>query len=378
MPTIDDLSRRQFQVGDAEPRYELFIAGERWSDHAKEIRYENSEAEGGSNLNFISRRSMRGLENASVELWVGYWGAPLVKYFQGTLKRPMPDPPTFTSTAQALGPFAEMAAQSFGEKKVYSGVSLRFALYDIASRAPNLPRGTTEVNGGEGKILEDVEYLEEVTLLEATSQITEKMLFVQADSSDGKRVYQPKPTPGVTSRTKAIYSPADWAEGGLKFEERYDAAYSKVVVFRRGENDTYEVREEFPVGQSGRFPAPPNRTCYVAEFVGTSVEAKQAAYALATRLSNDEVKFTLEQLPINSNINRYDQISVRDVMVEERDGFYSENYDLLITDGLSLDLTDWTPSYTGEGVRTARTKVGSARAHIPWKLSTGVLDKPGS
>lgn len=356
-------------AGDSSLRYALTVNGEPWTDYAQDIAVEFSGDTGASRLTFTSGEPMDGLAHSPTVLQLAIGDAPLRDYFVGTLWKPMPDPPTWSSKATALGPFALMTEQSFGEQVTYRGRSLASCLYDIARRA-SFTTGSIRVERGGKKVTEQT-FSEDVKLSEGATGLCDPADFVMTDLPGGGRVFMPRPAAGASGRAGAIYTPSDYDT--FSVDDRYDGYYAKVVVYRKGTEGNYEVRSERKVPNRGTQRVLPRRIYYVPEFLGDQGEADQASYDLAKRLASGEVKFGVDGLAPDPERARYDQITVSRE-VERRDGIYLETYDASIDESLTLAIGD-DPKMTlaGFGVLKESRKVGRPRIRVE-TVSPGVIE----
>lgn len=353
--------------------HRLMIAGEDWTKKAREITasYAGEDQAGGSELTFTPREALAGYEDARVVLYLD--GVP---WFGGKLKR-APDRGRGVQ-ARALGPFSEMATQSFGEEVFYRGLFAESVLYDIARRA-SFPSGTVEVRGGRSRRVEELAFAEEVTLLEGAKAVMDSTGFVSSDMPGpyGKRLFMPRPRPGATGRVRRVFTEDDYPSDGLRITERHDSSYDRVVVFRRAEDGSYAVRQEAPVRQSGRFPAPKGRVYYIPEFAGDAKQAKQEAYDTARSLSAGMVEIELSGVWIDSemaDMAKYEQVEIQRVD-ERRDGLYREVYHCRIDSGVAAEVASWTMTMAGSAILVSGRKAGRARIVVD-SLSAGVIRLP--
>lgn len=372
--SLTDRALEKVQSGGSAPRHRLEVGREDWTDFAQSARVDYTGEGGGSELTFVSRESLLGYEDARVTLWLGY-GRDLVPWFAGKLKK-VPKGGFLDRSAKALGPFSEMANQSFGEEVSYRGVSAEYALYDIARRA-RYPRGTIEVKGGKGQLVEQVVFAEEVTLQEGAKAVMDSTGFVGGDAPGsvyGRRLFMPRPRPGATGKAAATYSPDDYAPGGFRPTEKHDSSYARVVVFRRAEDGSYAVRAEAPVEPQGRYKPPANRVYYIPDFLGSAKQAAQTAYDTARSLGAGEIGFELDLLSINPELSMYEQVRV-ERLDERPGGAYRETYQCRIDEAAGVDVAAWTMALSGSGILLSERKVAAARVVVP-RLSAGVVPIP--
>lgn len=373
---ILEVAERESARREAEPAHKLWVGGEDWTSRAAEISVGYQDEAGGSEMSFAPGASLSGYEDAPVLLYLGYGNTKdLVPYFAGKMKR-VPERRGGLSgrQARALGPFSEMAGQHFGEEVRYRGVSSAHALYDICRRA-SFPSGAVEVRGGNARV-EEVTFYEEVTLQEGAKAVLDSANMVGGDVPGpyGSRLFLPRPRPAATGKFKARFTERDHPTDGFVITERHDAAYSRVVVFRRDQNGNYAVRQTAPVEQRGKWKAPRNRNYYIPEFVGDAKEAKQTAYDTARSLSAGEVGFALSGVEIDETLTRYDQVHC-ERLDERRDGTYREVYACQLDGPISASVAGWAMEAGGSGILVEERKVASPRIILPG-ISAGVTAIP--
>jgi hypothetical protein len=375
--SFSDLSLRRYGTGEAEPRHELYIAGEVWTDRVEDIVASYDDPSGGSELTFEAHEPLEDYAEARTVLYLGYGaGAPaedLVPWFGGKLLKPVPSAGSLSRASKAYGPFADMARAHFGEQVAYRGRYIESALYDICRRA-DFPAGTVEVRGGRSFLIEEEVFVEEVTLLEAATAITQSAGFVQSDMPGqyGARLFMPAPKPGATGRFRAVYTEDDYPHEGLRVSPKRESAYSRVVVFRRNPDGTYAVRSLAPVRNEGRFGVPRNRTYYITDFPGSATQAKQTAYDTAGALVAGEYGFELS-VPVNPELRKFDQISF-ERLADRRGGTYREVYAGRILDSLRVSVRDWEMTLRGEALLLSSSLVAPERIVVD--LSESVLRPP--
>lgn len=376
MGLLSDLALRRVHAGPARRIYELFIGGTRFTSQVLSLNVE-FDPRGGSGMTLQIRDSLEGLEDAPVELRLGY-GSKAISYFTGTLQEPAN---ARYGQAVAYGPFRAMASQSFGEQVSYLGVTVDYALRDLARRA-NYSAGMIEVIGGSEYQIENVSYTEETKLLEAAQAISEPAHFVFYDRPGFRRRAMPIPKPGATGAPKAVYTESNYSLNGFKVKETRAGQYSKVVIFRRNAGGGYEVREEAPVPNRGAFTPPANRIYYVPEYPGNSAAANNDAYLLANRLAFGALAFTLNDIWINPELEPWDVIQAetterrgsKDVAGRpQKRGKWRVVYNGVISDGLSLDIG---PERHHMSLSGGATKLREFRLPDPIKLSHRVFS-PG-
>lgn len=374
--TLTDLSRRRFQTDGAEPRYELYIGGEVFTDRVREITASFGSDAGGSELSFVSLDPIDDFAEAPVSLHLGYGDdreKQMRPFFSGKLLRPASPDNSFFQTSKAYGPFADMARQFFLRETEYRGRFIDSVLYDICRRA-GLSGGSVEVRSGRSFVIDEQVFAEEVSLLEAAKAIVENAGFVMSDMPGpyGRRLFLPAPKPGGTDRVKAIYTEDDYSPGALSVTPKHEAAYSEVVVFRRDANGGYAVRERAVVRNSGRFSVPKNRAYYVTDFPGDAKQAKQTAYDIARAIISGEFDFELA-VPVNPDLEKFEQIEFQRVR-ERRDGNYRETYTGRILDSVSVDVAAWEMTLSGDALLVDEVKI--APPHIEIGFSSGMVRLP--
>jgi hypothetical protein len=354
----------------------LWINGELWDDYASARAVEFQEDAGGSRMTFTSRRPMERLIGRKVELYVGTQDEGLQPIFTGRLIRPMPDPPAFTSSAVALGPFAQMAEQSLGSPKNYSTAFVHAALADICSLA-GYSQGTVIIKGRENNQIEELLFGESTKLLEAAQEVCSKADMVMTDTGKGNRLFLPRPNPGGGAATQIRFTADDYKT--FSVEEEHPTNYASVAVLRLGDQSdddnvplyAVEARRDVPQPY-GTLPAPKNRIWYILDFAGDQDEANQVAYDTARRLGmRGQVKWSMTDLPL-APIDRYSSVFGERV-VEYTDGFYREVYDLTLHDGVAYKVAEWKMDIGGEGLLLEATKVGRSRIVVEPSASAAVL-----
>lgn len=352
-------SRSPLYDSSEDPRFRLLIGGEDWTEDSAEIAFAYTDESGGSELTFATDEPIADLVGQRVTLRLGY--GETAPYFSGKLARSRPSPFGRFPTAKALGPFAELGTQHFGEETTYQGINIGPALYDIHNRA-DFPSGTIEVVKPNSFYIEERVFAEENTLLEGSKSLMESADFVGSDmpGAHGRRLLMPRPDPGEQGKAVRRFTPEDYPYDGLEIEPQEEVAYSKVVVFRREEAGGYSIYATAPV-RSER--APRNRILYITEFVGSQSEAQETARKRA-RLVEAGVSWKLSGVRLDPSLEKYQQVeAVRDV--ERREGRFRETYSLRIDDGLSGTPKDWTMDLSGSGLLSAERKIGSARIELP-------------
>jgi hypothetical protein len=370
---ISKEARELMHVKPLGPRYELLIGGEPWTDEVRDLEVEYGESAGGSRLTFVSGYPLEHRRQQRVELYIGYGTGPLSPLFMGQLKKPIPNPPDFTSEAVALGPFAQMAEQHFGAPTRYTGQTVGFAIRDIAIKAYTKP-AKIRIEGGDNKTIEDAYFAEHATLLEGAQSICEGGGFVMTDLPDGTRLFRPRPRPGSQAKAKFVFDESQYSTFSISSTTETD--YRRVVVLRAGTElpsgkETYEVYAEALVPGTDNKGSLKNRTLYVTDFPGTQAEAQGEARDLALRNGMGEVKFTMEGIALDPNIHRYDKITASRA-VERRDGKWRETYELVADEGVAASIPEWTMSVSGVGIRTAEHKIAPSRIDVPAR-SVGVI-----
>jgi hypothetical protein len=341
----------------------LTIAGDDWTRHARDLVVEFREQAGGSRLTFTSREPMERLLSRPLQLWVGE-GEEMRELFTGRLARPMPDPPTFTSAAVGLGPVAQMAENSVGvntdgtttEIVDYTGTTRRLALQDIISRA-GYAQGTAEIRGNLNQVLGELVFNEEVSLLEAATQVNGEFA-VMTDTGNGKRLFLEKPRAGSGRASGIEFSEQDY--GAFTVEDVYPTTFKKVVVIKRDDAEGGNFRASVPVPQQpGVLPAPANRIKYILDFTGTDEEALQHAYDIAQSIALGEVKWSVAGLDLRY-VDRYTHvIGYRNI--ERTDGRYREEYQLTTDEGATYNVPEWKMEMGGFGVMRGAVKIGALR-----------------
>jgi hypothetical protein len=365
--TMTEISQLPTLSGDLAPFFRLTIGGAPIGGDGADIRFEYPEQNGASRLTFEGMLPAEHLIEERVRLSLGYGRRGLL-YFAGRLILP-------GGERVVLGPFAEMAAQHMMRRADYRGWFIGPALYDIARRA-NYPSGTVEVRGERSyRIPDDADeavFNEEVSLMEAANTLMQSANFVASDAPGGifgRRLFMPRPRPGARGGVKAVYVPRHYEPGSLEVEDKHSTGYARVVVFRRRADGTYSLRQEAPVDNMGR-RVPQNRAYFIPEFVGDSIQAKQAAYDTARSLSAGEFSFRLSGIRINPELSRYDQIRVSRNH-ETRDGIFREVYQGVIHE-VSGSVSGWRMDLSGDAIRVERRKVGRPSAIVPDSVSPGV------
>lgn len=323
-------------------RVELFVGGIPWTRHAQSLQLENSGDDGGTTVTFQTKKPLDRMVDRPVRITLD--DKP---YFEGTLKRPGQEGGSrFVQGAVALGPFAEMASQFFGEQTSYTGRYLREALYDIAEKAHEAS-GVLEVMGGDHIQIEEADFTEETSLVEGATSLTTPSNFVLMDNKGPGQSAFRRPRTGGTGQAKRRYTPDDYEEGNFTLEYKSDAPYAKVVIFRRGENDDYDVRAVQPIAQSGDRRARERRIWYITDWPGTQEAADQEAYEVARDLEKEST-FSLT-VPLIYDAWRWDRfICARDR--ETPEGLRREWFRLIASASFSADLSEETMSLSGDAL----------------------------
>lgn len=361
MGVLSELSLRRIHAGASERDYDLFIGGVQYTSQVRSISGTFDSRSGGSGIQIETFESLEGLEDAPVELWVGY-GGQTTKYFAGTLQEPGD---LAGGKAAAYGPFKLMADQRMGEFVRYQGVNLNYVLLDLMDRA-GYAYGLTEVIGGDGVSVEDVSYEEEVSLLEAARDVTDAARYILYDRPGSRRRAMPEPRPGSITGSKALYTESHYPLNALEITTSREQHWSKVIVMRRGTDGEEAVKAEADVAIRSRFTPPENRIMYVEDFPGTQGEAEQEAFDLAARMAFGEYSFNLSNIWLNPELEPWDGIQVErterrpaHLSPNGKSGKYLVGYRCLLSGSIdfNIGLNEHHMSVSGTAVRVSEVRI---------------------
>lgn len=361
MGILQERSLRRVHAGVTARAFDLTIGGETFTRQVRSLSGTFDAQGGGSGMSIEVRDSLEGLEDARVELSVGY-GDVVRPYFIGYLQEPGD---LAGGKAAAYGPFKLMTDQSLGETVQYSNVSVADVLRDLEGRA-GYGNGQVEVIGGTEDTVQGLYYTEDTKLSEVAKAVANPQRFVFYDRPAFRRRAMKIPRVGSGGTIKVSYSRAHYASDGFTVTDSREGHYSKVVVLRRDSAGTDEVRAEVPVANRGRFTAPANRIFYVSDFPGTDAEAEQEAYYLAHRLSTGEFGFSLNNIWLNPELEPWDTITCE--RVERRSkalsptgkpGLFLVLYQCLISGnvGFNISATQHHMSPSGTAIRIGFQKM---------------------
>jgi hypothetical protein len=352
----------------------LWVNGELWDNYAQAQTVEFQEDAGGSRLTFTSRAPLDRTLGRKVELYVGT-DEGFEPIFTGRLIRPMPTPATFTSSAAALGPFSQMADQSFRFPVSYATTFVRDALKDICKRA-GYAQGVPIIGVIENQQIEDLIFAEEAKLLEGAEEVCKVSDLVMTDTGGGNRLFLPRPAPGGGNNTRTLYTESDYKT--FDIEEEWPNTFAEVAVLRRSSDSDelapiYEVEARRPVPQPyDGVPAPANRIMYITDFAGSQRQAEKAAYDTARRAGlHGEINWTMTELPL-APVQRYTSIQGRRD-IEYTDGWYRELYDLTIHDGVTYDIPAWQMTLGGKGMLLSSEKIAPQRIEVNLPATGAIL-----
>lgn len=362
MGVLSDIARGPIKTGDTAPYWELHVGGLRYMSsndpsiqhHRKAFTISGSYGLGGaSEMAFTVRDNLEGYEDEEVRLFLGY-GPPdspeVREYFTGRLQDPKE---LHLGRATAYGPSKLMADQYIGEQIRYQGVVIEQFLRDMHNRAGK-GMGQLEVKGGRSYVLEDEPFNEEISLLEATEGIIDAANFVFYDAPGYKRVAMPKPQPGQYGEADAVYTEDMYEVDALSLASRRTVQYSKVIVFRRADDGSYEVRAKADVPSRGGKKPLPGRIYYVTEFPGTQDDAQNEANRLALSLAAaGEFDFELADISINPELELFKNLEVHRTVRMFGEPYY-EIYDAILEDTVSWDIDrdTFTMGVKGRAIRT--------------------------
>jgi len=347
-------------TGRLPDRAEIFIGGRDWTRYTQDLQVENSGDEGGTTTTFLSRKPLDNFMDADVRVFLD--GEP---YFVGTLKRPGQDGGSrWEQTAMALGPFAEMAGQSFTEQVSYTGKTLRLALLDVFSRAYSVS-GIGDVIGGEHITIVEADYVKENSLSEGARGLTEPSNFVLLDQQNGQKIAMRRPRPGTSGESIRHYTPSDYeGEGGFTVDWTATQPFVKVNVFRRNEANGYDVDEWAPVEVSPSRKPLKNRIWYVPDWPGTALAGKEEAYQIASELMQ-MAKFSLT-VRLEKRPWRWDRFTV-DRDREAPEGLVTETFRVVAADSISASFAEETMTLSGDAL-LRRTERAVAPLGVPESL----------
>lgn len=376
MGVLADRALRRVHTGLTGRTFTLTIAGIPFTDQVKSLNINFDPAGGGSACQIEVRDSLEGLEDARVEVRVGYGDTDML-YFAGYLQEPGN---LAVGKGAAYGPFKLMSDQFLGQEVRYQGVTLAYIFKDLENRA-GYTTGQVEISGGDTTV-DSLVYTEETSLTEVAKAVADPAKYVMYDRPGYKRRVMPTPQTGVGGRHRGVYTEQHYPTAGFTVTENRKAHYSKVVVFRRNTAGGYDVRAEVPVAPRGKFKPPANRISYVSDFPGNALAAQQTAYDQAHKLAFGEFNWALTGIWLNPEIEPWDAITVEQTEIETKRssptgkaGRFVVSYRCLISGGLSVQIGPDAHhmDLSGAAVRIAYTKLPDP-IRVPLReLSPGIV-----
>ncbi len=308
MGLLSDLSQRKYKGEEVRPRFELRVAG-RKVERVRRISGSYAKESGSSTMTVEADFPFGSFEEEMVSLRLGY-GDRMVEYFTGKLFSPDRHPTTGVATCEIKGPFSAMQ-ESFDEEMDYTGDSAAEFFVDLGRRADQSGR-LLVVRDGFDITLEEAAFVRETELLEAARTVTEKIDFVMLDRPGYQRLVMPTPAPGAGAKSQARYDESSYPPDAFKAVPQTQIRYSKVVAFRRQENEgsvSYPVLEEFPVAHRGRVKPPKRRIFWIPEFPGTPRQARNTCQRKSQLLSKGLFAWSLNDVYINPELLLFDSIT---------------------------------------------------------------------
>src|SRR5215212_2859306 len=299
MGVLSDRALRLVHAGLTRRTFEFAIEGVPFTDQVRQLSVDFDPTGGGSACQIETKDSLEGLEDARVELRLGYGDTDDI-YFVGYLQEPGD---LRVGKGTAYGPFKLMSDQYLGEEVRYQGVSIATIFRDLEYRA-GYTTGQIDVVGG-STIAENLFYTENTSLSEVAKAVADPVKYVFYDRPGYRRKVMSTPLTGVGGTMKAIYTERNYPNGGFSVKETRTGHYSKVVVMRTDDS----VSAEIPVSPQGKFKPPANRIYYITDFPGDDTAAKQMAYEQASKIAFGEYEWSLNGIWINPELEPWDAIT---------------------------------------------------------------------
>lgn len=339
MGRMTELAKLQLQGAGHGPTHAIYLAGETVSEALESVRVTHMADGGGSAGEFEMFGDFTDYANAPINLWLGY-GDFQNLYFSGRLRRPTYSAKTGISKFTAFGPFKLMAEQQLNSDETFQGRTLGFVIYDLAARCRYNPGDIEIINGDKYVVPPGKRFPFHNSCGSVAKDILGEAEYVGADVLGGKRLFRPRPDPGIDADYKTLWEPEEFEAGAFSADYENETIYARVEVSRKDQDGTTIFRESRDVDPKGRFKPFNNIVYSVTDFPGTKVEAKYKAEELAQRLRVGSQPFNFD-MPMNPELELFGGFMVQDLAW---DGFKREQ--TLTTYACTIDgeiVLDYTP-----------------------------------
>lgn len=262
-------------------RHIMEVNGEDWTNRLLSANIQFRADAGSSGMEFAVTGSAEDYKDATVDFWLGD-GSDAKPYFRGTLQAPNDDEKFDRSSARAYGPFKDMAEQVLGTNETFVGNTLEYVILHCARRTDRRPGDIVVINGRQYRVQQGEQFPFDNKIADVLNTLMGKANFVAVDQPGGRREFMPKPRPGSNVEFKRNYDPGDYRS--FSINPSNETNFSKVVVYRNGDNGKPVVYAERDVNPIGKAKPARNRWFVVSDFAGTQKEAGDEAFRLALEL----------------------------------------------------------------------------------------------
>lgn len=330
------LAQRQFKTGDFAPNYRLTIDSDRISSKLFNCTVTYS-ADGTSDLAISADTDLEGYAGAKTILEIGY-GNELWPYFGGWLEEPQNDPYGGPSSADAYGPFKELAELSLQDDITYAGQTLGAAIADLHRRA-KLRGSTFEVVGNPAYLLtgEEAGLTISTTLADGINLLLDLAGWVSQDRPEFRRRYRAAPRPRPSGEVAASYTEAHYPAGG--FRAIRGKPYGTVGAFARDDTTGALLWGNAPVLVRVAPEVSSLKTYWIGDFVGTQEQAYIECGKLAQLLAAGVYSWSLEGISANPELEIHDIIHVHTTELRHEGGRHAERYEVVYACAIDAEVT---------------------------------------
>jgi hypothetical protein len=352
--------------------HRLDVASEDWTDRLIRTNVQFQADAGSSGMEFEVTGSMEDYSDAPIRLWLGEED-DLKPYFRGRIHAPNDDDRLNVSKANAFGPFRTMATQKLGTSETFVGHTLEWVIMECARRAQHDSGEILVINGDKYSVQQGEQFPFDNNMGDVLSTLMEKAEFVGVDQPEGRRVFKPKPKPGSNRNFRNTIYPDEYWE--LDISPKEDTAYSRVVVYRNGDNNVPQFKAERDIISQRLFQPPKLAWYVVSDFEGSPQEAEDEAYRLA-----DELRAGLSGFSVNIDFDPEYRLHEGFKFVRiKRD--VQKTYAAFIDESITVDYSPGNPAWmqiSGSCFELKHDRVEIPESEKRVMVSPGVLQRPAA
>jgi hypothetical protein len=350
--------------------HKLEVNGVDWTDRLISANVQFQADAGSSGMEFEVTGSLEDFDDAPIRLWLGEEN-DLVPYFKGRVQGPNDDDRLDRAKANAFGPFRNMSTQKLGTSETFIGRTLEWVIFECARRAGHDNGEILVINGHKYRVQQGEQFPFDNDMGDVLNTLMEKAEFVGVDQPEGRRVFRPKPKPGSNKKFKTTLNPDEYWE--LDIAPKEDSDYSKVVVYRNGDNSIPQFKAERDVISQKFFQPPKLRMYVVSDFEGSPQEAEEEAYRLADELRAGTNSFSMN-IDFDETYQLYDGFKIIRIKKEEQ-----RTYACFLDEGITVNYSPGNPAWmslSGSCFEMKHYRENIQEAEQRVMISSGILARP--